>query len=531
MKATDGYIERDSAGIRLLKKSKKGLLRMVFSRSGLICLLLVIQVAILFGLFFYARGILPYYYVAEAIFTIIMVLYLFNSSHDPTAKLSWLALIMVLPVFGALLFLYTHSNLGHRMLKDRFAQVSRESQDKLSQDEEAFENFKKDAPEAVGLASYLKRGGCHPVFDKTDVKYFPLGEDKFEELLVQLQKAEKFIFLEYFIIDEGLMWGKILEILAEKAAQGVEVRMMYDGTCEFARLPHDYAKRLEELNIKCKSFAPLTPFVSTHYNYRDHRKILVIDGKVAFTGGVNLADEYINVVERFGHWKDTAVMLEGEAAKSFTLMFLQMWNVSEKEPDNYERYLNETSHKLENAPGYVIPYGDCPLDNERVGEWVYLDLLNRAQNYIYIMTPYLILDGEMETAIKFAAERGVDVRLILPGIPDKKMPYALAKTHYKSLLESGVKIFEYSPGFVHAKVFVVDDREAVVGTINLDYRSLYHHFECAAYMYEASCIPDIKADFLQTEEKCRTVTPETVKNEKFSVKATGVVLKAIAPLM
>ncbi len=531
MKATDGYIEQDSAGIRLLKKSKKGLLRIVFSRTGLIILLLLIQVAILFGLFFYARGILPYYYVAEAVFTAIMVLYLFNSSHDPTAKLSWLALIMVLPVFGALLFLYTHSNLGHRILRDRFAQVSNDSSHMLEQNKEVFDRFKTEAPEAAGLARYLKRGGCHPVFDKTAVKYFPSGEDKFAELLIQLKKAEKFIFLEYFIIDEGLMWGKVLEILAEKAAQGVEVRMMYDGTCEFTRLPHDYAKRLEELNIKCKIFAPLTPFVSTHYNYRDHRKILVVDGKVAFTGGINLADEYINVKERFGHWKDTAVMVEGEAAKSFTLMFLQMWNVSEKEPENYGRYLSTAPHFIPDAPGYVIPYGDCPLDNERVGEWLYLDLLNRARDYIYIMTPYLILDGEMETAIKFAAERGVDVRLILPGIPDKKLPYALAKTHYKSLLESGVKIYEYSPGFVHAKVFVADDREAVVGTINLDYRSLYHHFECAAYMYEASCIPDIKADFLQTEEKCRTVTPETVKKEKFSVKAAGVVMKAIAPLM
>lgn len=531
MKPTDGYIEQDSAGIRLLKRSKKGLLRMVFGRTGLIVLLLVIQVALLAELFIYARAFTPYYYVIEAVFTVIMVLYLFNSSHDPTAKLSWLALIMLLPVFGALLFLYTHSNLGHRILKDRFAQVSKESSDKLKQDEETYDSFKKDAAEAEGLARYLKRGGCHPVFDKTDVKYFPLGEDKFAELLVQLQKAEKFIFLEYFIVDEGLMWGKILEILAEKAAQGVEVRMMYDGTCEFALLPHDYPKRLAELNIKCKSFAPLTPFVSTHYNYRDHRKILVVDGKVAFTGGVNLADEYINAKERFGHWKDTAVMVEGEAAKSFTLMFLQMWNVNEKEPENYEKYLNSPPHRVENAPGYVIPYGDCPLDNERVGEWVYLDLLNRARDYIYIMTPYLILDGEMETAIKFAAERGVDVRLILPGIPDKKLPYALAKTHYRSLMESGVRIYEYTPGFVHAKVFVVDDREAVVGTINLDYRSLYHHFECAAYMYEAQCIPDIKKDFLETQNKCRTVTNDTLKNESFNEKVTGVVLKAVAPLL
>ena len=530
MRATDGYSDSEGAGIRLLKKSRKGLLHLVFSRTGLVILLLLLQIALLVGVFIFFQEYLPYYYVVDAVFTIVMLLYLINSSHDPSAKLTWLIVIMLLPVFGSLLFLYTHSNLGHRVLKERYAEVSRESNDMIKQDEKTLENFNRDAPEAAGLARYMKRAGCHPVFDKTAVKYFPLGEDKFEELLKQLRSAEKYIFLEYFIVDEGVMWGQVLEILARKAAEVVEVRMMYDGTCEFSLLPHDYPQRLAELGIKCKSFAPLMPFVSTHYNYRDHRKILVVDGRVAFTGGVNLADEYINKKERFGHWKDTAVMVEGEAAKSFALMFMQMWNVSEKEPD-YGNYLETEPHVMKDAPGYVIPYGDCPVDNERVGEWVYLDLLNRARDYIYIMTPYLILDGEMETAIKFAAERGVDVRLILPGIPDKKMPYALAKGHYKSLLDSGVKIYEYTPGFVHAKVFVTDDREAVVGTINLDYRSLYHHFECAAYMYGTSCIPDIKRDVLETEAKCRSVSYESIKNEKFGYKLTGILLKAIAPLL
>lgn len=530
MRATDGYTDSESAGIRLLKKSRKGLLRLVFSRTGLVALLLLIQIGLLMGVFIFFSEYLPYFYVVDAVFTVIMILYLLNSSHDPSAKLTWLIVIMLLPLFGSLLFLYTHSNLGHRVLKDRYAHISRNSSDKLRQDEKVLSDFKREAPEAAGLARYLSRTGCHPVFDRTDVKYFPLGEDKFAMLVEQLKKAEKFIFLEYFIVDEGIMWGQVLEILAQKAAEGVEVRMMYDGTCEFALLPHDYPRRLSELGIKCKSFAPLSPFVSTHYNYRDHRKILVVDGKVAFTGGVNLADEYINKKERFGHWKDTAVMVEGEAARSFTLMFLQMWNVSEKEVE-YDRFLNGEPHPIESAPGYVIPYGDCPVDNERVGEWVYLDLLNRAQNYIYIMTPYLILDGEMETAIKFAAERGVDVRLILPGIPDKKMPYALAKSHYKSLLESGVKIFEYTPGFVHAKVFVSDDKEAVVGTINLDYRSLYHHFECAAYMYGVSCIADIKADIFTTEEKCVPVTFDSIKKEKLGYKIAGIILKCIAPLL
>ncbi len=326
------------------------------------------------------------------------------------------------------------------------------------------------------------------------------------------------------------MWGRILEILARKASEGVDVRVMYDGACEFALLPHDYPKRLKKLGIKCKMFAPVTPFLSSLYNYRDHRKILVIDGHTAFNGGVNLADEYINQKVKYGHWKDTAVMLKGEAVRSFTLMFLQMWQIDERE-DESVHFLSYPATPFQEAKGYVLPYGDCPLDDEKLGERVYMDILNRSLNYVHIMSPYLILDGEMETALKFAAERGTEVVLILPGIPDKRVPYALAKTHYGSLLESGVKIYEYTPGFVHAKVFVSDSKEAVVGTINLDYRSLYHHFECATYLYGTDCIPSIENDFKETLAKCREVTPETLRREKWHVKLTGRLLKAVAPLM
>ena len=296
---------------------------------------------------------------------------------------------------------------------------------------------------------------------------------------------------------------------------------------ELSTLTHDYPKRMANLGIKCKAFAPVTPFLSTYYNYRDHRKILVIDGKTAFTGGINFADEYINRRERFGYWKDSAVMLKGEAVRSFTLMFLQMWNISEKEPE-WDKWLAPVD--TEKCSGFVMPYADCPLDDDRVGENVYIDILNRATSYVHIMTPYLILDGELENAIKYAAQRGIDVKIILPGVPDKKMAFALAKTHYKELTKAGVKLYEYTPGFVHSKIFVCDDEKAVVGTINLDYRSLYHHFECAAYMYKTSCITDIEADFLQTLEKCREVTLETIKKEKVFYKISGQILKFVAPL-
>ena len=256
----------------------------------------------------------------------------------------------------------------------------------------------------------------------------------------------------------------------------------------------------------------------------------VIDGHTAFNGGVNLADEYINQKERFGHWKDTAVMLRGEAVKSFTLMFLQMWQIDEREDESLH-FLSYPAGSAERTRGYVIPYGDCPLDNDKLGERVYMDILNRAGSYVHIMSPYLILDGEMETALEFAAERGVEVILLLPGIPDKKIPYALAKGHYMSLLRAGVKIYEYTPGFVHAKVFVSDSREAVVGTINLDYRSLYHHFECATYMYDTECIADIEEDFQETLKKCRQVTMQMARRENPGVRMTGYLMKAVAPLM
>lgn len=528
MKATDGY-QQENTGVKLLKKGRRGLSRMVFSRAGLLLLLLLIQVGLLVGVLRFYSELFPHYYAASMIFGVAMVLYLLNSRTDPTGKLTWLAVIVLLPAFGALLYLYTQSDIGHRVMRDRFLELTKETRNEISQDKATEERFREAAPEAVGMARYLSRTGCHPVCGNTEVKYFPLGEDMFEELLRRLEQAEKFIFMEFFIVDEGLMWGKILEILVRKAKEGVEVRLMYDGTCEFSTLPHSYPKRLGELGIKCKTFAPISPFVSTLYNYRDHRKILVIDGHTAFNGGVNLADEYINHVRRFGHWKDTAVMVHGEAARSFTLMFLQMWNLDEKEPE-FGGYLNELP-EAGTQPGFVIPYGDCPLDEERVGEWVYMDILNRARDYVYIMTPYLILDGEMEGALKFAAERGVDVRLILPGVPDKRLPWALAKTHYKSLLRSGVRIFEYSPGFVHAKTFVSDGREAVVGTINLDYRSLYHHFECATYMTGVPCVRDIRADFLRTQEQCREVSLETVKKEKWWIKLAGYVMKVVAPLL
>ena len=523
-------IDYKNKGLILLKKGQSGIVHAVFSRFGLILLMLAVQVMILFSIFQWFYEVIPHIFGGTVILTSAIVVYLLNSRVNPTAKITWLIILLILPVFGVLLFVYTQSDLGHRVLKEWANKMISDTRSCIRQDEAVAKRLAEENGGVAALAHYMGRSGSHPVYDKTAVTYFPLGEDKFEEMLEQLEAAEHFIFMEYFIVSEGIMWGRVLEILARKAAAGVDVRVMYDGTCEFALLPHDYPKRLRRLGIKCKIFAPASPFVSTHYNYRDHRKILVIDGHTAFNGGVNLSDEYINQKKKFGHWKDTAVMVKGEAVKSFTLMFLQMWGMDGGKAE-FDTFLAYPALPVQEAKGYVIPYGDRPLDEDQLGERVYMDILNRALKYVHIMTPYLILDGEMETALKFAAERGVEVVVLLPGIPDKRIPYALAKTHYASLLESGVKIFEYTPGFVHAKVFVSDDQEAVVGTINLDYRSLYHHFECATYMYGTDCVPEIEKDFQDTLLKCRQVTKEMLRHEKWTMRLLGSLMKVAAPLL
>ena len=522
----------EDGGLRLLKKSQKGVIHAIFSRFGLVLLLLLLQVGLLVSIFRWFGNLLPHYFGGSVVVTAAMVLYLLNSKMDNSAKITWMVVIALFPVVGVPLFFYVKSNFGHNILRKRLLELEDVLRTQLPQNQSVVQKLEASEPGAASLATYLYgRGGGFPVYENTAMTYFPSGEAKFEELLRQLETAEKYIFVEYFIIDEGLFWGRVLEVLARKAAQGVDVRVMYDGTCEFSTLPRDYPSRLEALGIQCKVFSPVTPFVSTHYNYRDHRKILVIDGQVGFTGGVNLADEYINHIEKYGRWKDSALMLEGEGVRSMTALFLQMWCIL-RQPE-FEQFLSDPIPAAANAKGFVVPYGDCPLDGERVGEMVYMDMLNRARKYVHIITPYLILDGELETALRFAAERGVDVHLILPGKPDKWFVYALAKTHYKALISSGVKISEWQPGFTHAKIVIADGVEAVAGTINLDYRSLYHHFENAVWMRGTDCIANMEADFQDTLTRCRRVeqTKESIWQGKKLLHLAGILLKFIAPLV
>ncbi len=513
------------------KHGKRSFLNIIFGRSMMVAVLIVLQLIVLISLFAQWQFSI-YAYGGTYIVSAVMAFYLINHSMNATYRQTWLVLVLLFPVIGTLFYLYIELEIGHRAMRARLDEIQKETANLLPKDEKLMSQLQVRSPDLYSLASYAQRVGSFPIYRNTQVTYFPNGEDKLRALLPELEKAEKFIFMEYFIVEEGYMWDSILEILERKAREGVEVRVMYDGTCSFFRLPYHYPEKLRAMGIQCKMFAPIRPVLSTYHNNRDHRKILVIDGHTAITGGINLADEYINKKVVYGKWKDTAVMLKGEAAHSFTLMFLQMWNADERaNPSPYEPYISAPIPEMPPTPGYVLPYADSPFDDERTGENIYLDIINRAGRYVHIMTPYLIIDTEMTTALTFAAKRGVDVRLILPHIPDKKTAFSIAYTHYKELLQAGVRIYEYTPGFVHAKVFVCDDSKAVVGTINLDYRSLYLHFECAAYMQQVPVIAEIEQDFRSTLKKCEQITLDNLKTIPLYRKIMGPLLKLIAPLM
>ena len=510
-------------------KGIRGIKTIIFGRTLIVAVAFIIQFLLLGVTFFWAKEYSGIVYAGFSVLGLIALLHIFNSRGNPDFKLVWMLPLLLFPVFGALFYTYIMIQPGTKVIYQRLRVLGEKSRVYLKQDEKTFETLKEENPQMGRMADYLLEHGNCPVYQNTTIQYFPLGDDQFPELLKQLKKAEKFIFLEYFILEEGYMWESVLEILQEKVKAGVEVRVMYDGMCELTLLPNFYPKLLKKYGIQCKMFAPIRPVFSSHYNNRDHRKIVVIDGKVAFTGGTNLADEYINKKERFGHWKDTAVMVTGDAVQKFTCMFLEMWHTTEKQEPDYEAYLTPKS-MLKEKDGYVIPYDVMPYGTERVGKQIYLDILNTACQYVHIMTPYLILDYEMISALTYAAKRGVEVSIIMPHIPDKKYAFALAKTYYNELLEAGVKISEYKPGFVHAKIFVSDNKKAVVGTVNLDYRSFYHHFECGVFFYENSEVQRIEEDFEETMKKCIHISLADYKKLKRATRIEGKVLRLIAPL-
>lgn len=508
---------------------RKEWFKVLFTRRIAIALMIILQVV------FFAFVLLSgseYSKITDAIFNLVSIfvaLYIIKNKTKNAYKISWIFLILTFPVFGGMFYLLIKLQSSTRKFRTAYALIEKRTTELFKLPGVAKEQAKEEVPSLERQIDYLQDFNNFPVYDHTSAKYFPLGEDMFESLVEELKKAKKYIFLEYFIIEEGRMWNTILDILEQKVKEGVDVRVIYDDMGCFLLLPKDYADTLRRKGIKCRVFNPFRPIVEALQNNRDHRKIAVIDGKVAFTGGINLADEYINEIEKHGHWKDTAVMLKGKAAWSFTMMFLQLWSLCTGRAESYEEFFGETEEHEEND-GFVQPYCDSPVDEENVAENVYLHIIDNAKDYLYINTPYLILDENISSSLILAAKSGVDVRIVTPGIWDKRFVHMATRSYYHELIEGGVKIYEYEKGFMHSKVFVSDDIVATVGTVNLDYRSLFLHFECGVCLYNSSAIENIKEDFLKTLEICREIGKDEYKGNAIT-QLKGEVLRLFAPLM
>ncbi len=473
-----------------------------------------------------------YYYTISVVLSIIIVVLIVNSKRNPGYKIAWIILVLLFPIFGGLFFLLFGGNKLSRRIRRTMNIVDQRTRESLPKNDALIEILKQQNKDAAAQSTYIQNYAYSPPYVNTVSTYLASGEDKFQHLLEELKKAEYYIFLEYYIIAPGVMWDSVLEILVQKVNEGVDVRVIYDDFGSITTLPYRYDKQLENLGIKACIFNPMKPILSIRMNNRDHRKIAVIDGHTGFTGGVNLADEYINLHERFGHWKDSAIMLKGEAVWSLTVMFLSMWEYITGKGEDYNLYKPHLHCPFPiESDGYVQPYADSPYDEEPTGETVYLNLINRAKKYIYICTPYLIVDHGMITALCVAAKSGIDVRILTPGVPDKQMIHALTKSYYKLLLAANIKIYEYTPGFVHAKSFVVDDEYATVGSINLDYRSLYLHFECGVWLYHTQSILPVKNDFLNALLFCHQYTMEDYKKTHWFQRFIRAFLRIIAPLV
>ena len=520
----------------MMKKKKetitKKLFRLLFHRLVFAGVALLVQVVILLVLLLRFEDYFVYFYGISVAVSLAVVLYIINNRSNPAYKIAWIIPVLVAPVFGGILYLLFGGNRLSRREKQRLAEMEENFSGIPLIAASCQEELRALSPDALNQSEYIRRVAGGPPYQNTQTEYLPLGEVKFQRLLEELEKAEHFIFLEYFIIQEGKMWNPILEILERKAQAGLDVRVMYDDIGCMLTLPAHYKRTLEAKGIRCCVFNPFVPVLSSRFNNRDHRKICVIDGHTGFTGGINLADEYINAYPKHGHWKDTAILLRGDAVASLTLMFLTLWDFSTGTKEDYRAFLPRVYHPDPvESDGFVQPFTDSPLDDEPVGETVYRNLINKADRFVFITTPYLILSNEMITSLTTAAKSGVDVRIITPHVADKWYVHALTRAYYPILIEAGVRIYEYTPGFIHAKTFTVDDEYGVVGTINLDFRSLYLHFECAAWLYRCSCIKEMREDFLRTLEVSREVTLADCQKVGAPTRLLQSVLRVFAPLM
>ena len=484
--------------------------RLLMSKYGFSITIILIELILVFGIILYMSQIAPIIWVTLVfLISVATVIAIVNRSMSPESKVTWLIVTFV-PVFGPLLYLM----FGERRLSKKELKQLQELNSIAFHENNGRQlhlQLQETDKSAYGIINALLHMDSNAeVYDHTDSQFFANGEEMWQQMLEDLKRAEKFIFLEYYIVDEGLMWDSILEVLEEKAAQGVEVKMLYDDIGCMVTLPGDYTVHLRSKGIDAHKFNKVIPRMTVAYNNRDHRKILVIDGQISYTGGINLADEYINRIERFGHWKDSGIRIDGPATQAFTRLFLMNWYINRGEISDFDQYHLENQTRF--GSGLCIPYGSGPkpIYKTKVGKIVYQNLINQAEDFVYITTPYLIIDYDLTEDIKNAAMRGVDVRIVTPHIPDKKLIQLVTRGAYPDLLSAGVRIFEYTPGFIHSKQMIVDDRFAAVGTINLDYRSLVHHYENAVLLYKTESIADIRKDFEGIFEQSQEIFSDTI---------------------
>ena len=484
--------------------------RLLMSKYGFSIAIILIELFVIFGIILYMSQIAPLVWVSLVfLVSVATVIAIVNRSMSPESKVTWLIVTFV-PVFGPLLYLM----FGERRLSKKELKQLQELNSIAFHENNGRQlhlQLQETDKSAYGIINALLHMDSNAeVYDQTDSQFFASGEEMWQQMLKDLKRAEKFIFLEYYIVEEGLMWDSMFEILEEKAAQGVEVKMLYDDIGCMVTLPGDYTVYLRSKGIDAHKFNKVIPRMTVAYNNRDHRKILVIDGQISYTGGINLADEYINQIERFGHWKDSGIRIDGPATQAFTRLFLMNWYINRGEISDFDQYHLE--NQTRSGSGLCIPYGSGPkpIYQMKVGKIVYQNLINQAEDFVYITTPYLIIDYDLTEDIKNAAMRGVDVRIVTPHIPDKKLIQLVTRGAYPDLLSAGVRIFEYTPGFIHSKQMIVDDRFAAVGTINLDYRSLVHHYENAVLLYKTESIADIRKDFEGIFEQSQEIFSDTI---------------------
>lgn len=510
----------------------KKLLKLLFSRAAFVALFMLLQLFVLFSTLFYFQDSFTTVQTISVALALVTVVYIINQDGSSAFKIAWILPIVFLPLFGIPMYILFGKKRTPESQRTKLSGMLLRYRATARAVSSRTDDVAQVSAEAALQSAYLERCAGAPVFRRTETKYFKLGDELFPAMLEELKKAERFIFMEYFIVEPGVMWDAILEVLTQKAAEGLDVRLIYDDMGCIMTLPRNYARRMEKLGIRCCTFHRFQPVLTGTFNNRDHRKICVIDSEVAFTGGVNLADEYINRRERFGHWLDCGVKLHGEAAYSFTLMFLAMWDYIRHEEDDPARFLpRRGAFEGVRDDGFVQPYSDAPSDDEAVGETAYINMLARAKKYVYICTPYLVIDNELMNALTSAAKCGIDVRMITPGVPDKWYVHMVTRSYYAPLLRAGVRVYEYIPGFIHSKTMVCDDEYGICGTINMDYRSLYLHHECAVWMCGSSAIGEMKETFTETLTKCVEITPELYRGRPWIMKLGQSLLRVFSPLM